>query len=50
VSVLAVCDHVEDEVEDEDAVVDPHRDEHDEPGPTGSLVKTEDLMTINNVR
>ena len=31
VAVLAVADDVEDEVEDEDAVVDPHRDEDDEP-------------------
>ena len=43
VTVLAVRDDVEDEVEDEDAVVDPHRDEDDEPGPTSSLVQTQNL-------
>ena len=42
-AVLAVADDVEDEVEDEDAVVDPHRDENNEPGPSCALVKSKNL-------
>ncbi len=34
---------MEDEVKDEDGVVDPHRDEDNEPGPTCSLIQTQNL-------
>ena len=43
VSVFAVGDDVKDEVQNEDAVVDPHRDENNEPGPSCALVKSKNL-------
>ena len=38
----AVGDHLEGEVDDEDAVVEPHRNEDDEPRPPRSLIEPED--------
>lgn len=42
VPMFAVCDQVDQKVDEEDGVVDPHGDEDDEPGPAGSLVQTKD--------
>lgn len=48
-SIFTVSHHMEDEVEDEDGVVDPHRDEDDEPGPTRSLIQTQNLKSSDGI-
>jgi hypothetical protein len=48
-SIFTVSHHMEDEVEDEDGVVDPHRDEDDEPGPTRSLIQTQNLKYSDGI-